>query len=152
MNQNRPMTLIESPFSAPDERELVRNVYYAMLVAHDSLERGEAPYASHLFFTQMLDDNDAHERELGINAGLDIGKLAVRSAIYLDLGVSRGMEYGIESAKNARRAIEERRLFEEGLSQDEVGERIFALAKERKLPEYEAVLAIYGRILKGETT
>ena len=56
---SKPFTVIESPFSAPTIDELVRNIQYAMLAVRDSLSRGEAPYASHLFYTQMLDDNDS---------------------------------------------------------------------------------------------
>lgn len=99
----RKFTLIETPFSAPTEEGIVRNVSYAMLAVRDSLARGEAPYASHLFFTQMLDDNNPHERELGINTGLAIGALASQSAIYTDLGISRGMEYGIAHAEQLGR-------------------------------------------------
>ena len=95
----KPFTVIESPFSAPTIDELVRNVQYAILAVRDSLGRGEAPYASHLFYTQMLDDNDSVERQLGMDAGLAICQHADRTAVYVDLGVSRGMEYGIETAK-----------------------------------------------------
>lgn len=150
MTRNRTMTLIESPFSAVNERELVRNVYYTMLAVRDSLERGEAPYASHLFFTQMLDDTNQRDRDLGIIAGLDIGKFAKKSALYLDLGLSKGMEYGVKKANIEGRELIERQLFTHILDQKQLEDEIFSLASKQSLPEYEAILAIYGRILKRE--
>ena len=101
---SKPFTVIESPFSAPTIDELVRNIQYAMLAVRDSLSRGEAPYASHLFYTQMLDDNDSAERQLGMDAGLTICQHADQTAVYVDLGVSHGMEYGINTAKKSRKS------------------------------------------------
>lgn len=121
MPENSLVTQIESPFSAPDEQGIIHNVYYTMLAVRDSLERGEVPYASHLFYTQMLDDSIPHERQLGIDAGLFIGRTAELTAVYIDLGVSRGMEYGVDVAKKAGRPVIERRLFDENLTEEEVG-------------------------------
>lgn len=143
----RPFTIIESPFSAPTEPELVRNVYYAMLAVRDSLERGEAPYASHLFFTQMLDDNVLIERELGIGAGLDIARFAAQTAVYTDLGISRGMEYGIERAEKLGRVVTNRQLFADGLSESELESRIMKQVVEHDLPNEQAIREIYGRII-----
>lgn len=50
----------------------------------DALDRGEAPYASHLLYTQMLDDTIPAERELGIKAGFAWGD-GVRRVYYSDL-------------------------------------------------------------------
>ena len=55
---------IESPYSASNHEELVRNIRYARACVRDSLLRGEVPFASHLFYTQggILDDNVKEER------------------------------------------------------------------------------------------
>lgn len=143
----RPMVLIESPFSAQTESGLVRNVYYAMLAVRDSLGGGEAPYASHLFYTQMLDDEVASERQTGIDAGLDIGRFAEKTVVYVDLGTSRGMKYGISLAKEQGRPVETRRLFDENLSPEELTETILRVAHEHHLPGESAIVDIYGRIL-----
>ncbi len=60
--------LVESPFKGDDER----NIEYARACLHDCFLRKEAPFASHLLYTQpgVLDDNVPDERELGIEAGL----------------------------------------------------------------------------------
>jgi hypothetical protein len=60
--------LIESPYAGDVER----NEKYARACMRDCFERGEAPFASHLLYTQpgVLDDTLHHERALGIDAGL----------------------------------------------------------------------------------
>lgn len=109
--------LIESPFrgsgETEDERaasELANRQYAAECVKH-SLSLGEAPYASHLFYTQFLDDSIADERQLGIDAGLAWGDAAAYSAVYIDLGISTGMRYEIEGAKKAGRRVVYRSIY-----------------------------------------
>lgn len=79
---------------------------------HDCLMRSEAPFASHLLYTQagVLDDDDPDERELGIEAGLAIGRMMRETVVYTDLGISDGMRRGIERAKRERRRIVYRKL------------------------------------------
>lgn len=100
----------ESPFGAPDAEGIVRNVTYALIGMRDSLQRGEAPFASHLLYTQMLDDELPDERTMGIVAGLRIGEHAEATVVYEDLGISRGMQMGIDHALDLGRPIEYRRL------------------------------------------
>lgn len=78
----------------------------------DCLQRGEAPYASHLLYTQdgVLDDGDKAERSLGIEAGLCWGDKAEATVVYADLGISGGMHQGIARAKAAGRPVEIRTL------------------------------------------
>lgn len=99
--------LVESPFSAPNKRLLTRNIAYARACLHDSFLRGEAPWCSHLIYTQagVLDDDELHQRQLGIDAGLAWGRMAELSAVYVDLGLSRGMLHGIKTAEAEGRAI-----------------------------------------------
>lgn len=145
---NKPFTVIESPFSAPAIEGLVRNVQYTMLAVRDSLNRGEAPYASHLFYTQMLDDNNAAERQLGIDAGLTISRHADQTAVYVDLGTSRGMEYGIDSARKVGRNIVRRCLFPSAMSEEELNFLLHQEYERHNLPQTEIIAAIYGRIIK----
>ncbi len=112
----RPKVQLESPFGAPTREGIITNVAYALIAMRDSLERGEAPFASHLLYTQMLDDRDPHERSEGIEAGLVIGNDAALTAVYTDLGISRGMKYGIERAEAEGREIVWRRLYDEALT------------------------------------
>lgn len=105
---NFTLVLLESPFAG----EVEKNVAYARACMRDCLLRGEAPFASHLLYTQpgVLDDLIPEERELGINAGLAIGAKFEKTVVYTDRGISRGMEYGIANAQKAGRPIEYRTL------------------------------------------
>lgn len=100
--------IIESPYAGDVER----NESYARLCMKDCFERGEAPFASHLLYTQpnVLDDTIPLERTLGIDAGLVWGACADKTVVYGDLGLSKGMKYGIENAIKAGRDIEYRFL------------------------------------------
>ena len=87
--------ILESPYAG----NIKRNIAYARLCVKDSLMRGESPIASHLLYTQMLDDDIPNERELGINAGLAWKKVADLQVFYVDYGISKGMQYGMQYAK-----------------------------------------------------
>ncbi len=66
---------------------------------------------SHLLYTQALDDGDADERRMGIEAGLAWGAVADGTVVYIDRGVSRGMMLGIERARSEGRPVSFRRLY-----------------------------------------
>lgn len=91
--------IIESPYAGDVEA----NVDYAREAIADSLHRGEAPFASHLLYTQpgVLDDAVPADRELGMNAGFAWHDMADLVVAYVDLGMSPGMLAGIRNAKNA---------------------------------------------------
>jgi hypothetical protein len=78
---------LESPYAGDVER----NMKYARMALLDSLNRGEAPIASHLLYTQVLNDNNPDERKQGIEAGLEWKEVAEGAVFYIDLGMSRGM-------------------------------------------------------------
>ena len=100
--------IIESPYAGDVEA----NVSYARRAMRDCLLRGEAPFASHLLYTQsgVLDDLKADERALGIEAGLVWGSLAEATVVYADKGVSAGMQQGIDRAISEGRPVEYRYL------------------------------------------
>lgn len=83
----RPLVVIESPYAG----EVEKNVVYARRCMMDSLLRGEAPFASHLLYTQILDDNVPSDRSLGIGAGWEWHRVADLIVFYTDRGWSRGM-------------------------------------------------------------
>lgn len=106
--------IIESPYAGETVKETQQNVDYARACMRDSLMRGEAPFASHLLYTQpgVLDDNKPTERRMGIEAGLYWGQLANVTAVYVDRGITKGMRQGIERAQKERRVIVERSIVE----------------------------------------
>lgn len=91
---------IESPFAG----DVAHNVNYARAALLDSLKRGEAPFASHLLYTQVLDDTVPELRKQGMEAGKAWTDRADLIAVYTDLGISDGMKWGIEQAE--KRGIE----------------------------------------------
>lgn len=98
--------ILESPYAG----DVQANIEYAQTAMRDSLMRGEAPLASHLLYTEALDDNLPHERTLGIEAGLAIGRFATKTVVYTDRGISPGMQYGINRAELEGRPIEYRSI------------------------------------------
>lgn len=102
------LVIIESPYAG----DVALNVEYARACLKDSLLRGEAPFASHLLYTQpgVLDDRVPAQRNRGILAGFAWGEVAHATAVYLDLGITEGMQRGIEHAHAAGRPIFFRRV------------------------------------------
>lgn len=106
---------IETPYNGHTLKDVARNIKYARACVRDSLMRGEVPYASHIFYTQtgILDDNVPAEREIGILAGKQITeKLCAITVVYTDLGISKGMVFGINLAAKMGREIVYRNLGE----------------------------------------
>jgi len=85
--------IIESPYAGNIEQ----NIKYARACLKDSLNRNEAPLASHLLYTQdgVLDDTVESERMQGINAGLAWLEVADLHVFYVDYGMSDGMKYAL---------------------------------------------------------
>jgi hypothetical protein len=98
--------ILESPYAG----DIQSNEEYAYKCCLDCLSRGESPYASHLFFTQFLDDNVPEEREQGIQAGFAWRTVAKKTVVYTDRGISKGMEYGIEHSEKLGIEIEYRSI------------------------------------------
>lgn len=104
------LVIVESPYAGDVEA----NVAYARVALADCLRRGEAPFASHLLYTQpgVLDDRVTAERRLGIEAGLAWALRADATVVYCDRGISNGMQLGIDRALAVGRIVEKRWLFD----------------------------------------
>lgn len=102
----RRLVILESPYAGDVEA----NVAYARACLVDSLSRGEAPIASHLLYTQVLDDTDPLQRDMGIAAGLAWRFVAHASVVYVDRGISSGMRHGIDLAHEEGITVEYRSL------------------------------------------
>jgi hypothetical protein len=98
--------ILESPYAG----DVDRNVAYARRALLDSLKRGESPLASHLIYTQVLDDLVAEQRTLGLSAGHAWISVAEAMVCYVDHGVSRGMQAAIEAAEHAGIPVERRTI------------------------------------------
>jgi hypothetical protein len=98
------LVILESPYAG----EVEANLEYARAALRDSLERGEAPIASHLLYTQpnVLNDDNPHERQWGIDAGLAWRGVADATVVYMDRGISKGMHYGMMRAASEGKPVE----------------------------------------------
>jgi hypothetical protein len=96
--QHISRVVIESPYRG----EVERNLAYAKMAMLDSIYRGEAPFASHMLYTQVLDDKVPSERELGIKMGQAWLIEANLVAFYVDLGMSQGMKASLQLLKSKR--------------------------------------------------
>ncbi len=77
--------LIVSPYSGDVEA----NVAYGKECVADSIRRGETPFAGHLFYTLVLNDDDPEQRDLGMRMGREWMADCEVVAVYVDRGVSR---------------------------------------------------------------
>ncbi len=94
MPSNWTRVVIESPYAG----DVFANAAFARNVCRWAVERGYSPYASHLFFTQFLDDAKPDERTAGMQAGFAWGALAEEVWFCLPDGkaLSSGMQDGRE--------------------------------------------------------
>ena len=91
--------IIESPYTSPSATGLIRNRNYLAACFRDCFERGEAPFAGHALYTQFLNDRDPASRKLGMRLSLAWLRRADLVAVYMDFGLSDGMQAGIDAAK-----------------------------------------------------
>ena len=97
---------IESPYAGDTEA----NTAYARECLRHSLDQGEAPFASHLLYTQVYDDTDPTQRSRGIQAGYEWLQAADRVVFYIDRGWSQGMLKALKVARLWNARIEVRSL------------------------------------------
>ncbi len=101
--------IIESPYAGNVEL----HTKYARAALRDSLARGEAPFASHLLYTQVLYDMDPVQRTHSLEAGFAWHLRADLIAVYADMGVSPGM---VEGMCQSVRPLEVRRISVPGVT------------------------------------
>lgn len=102
--------IIESPFGSDDPQTLRENIAYARACANDCVQRGEVPFASHLFFPQFMDDKDPAQRQMGIEMGYDFWEKADLVIFYMDKGLSPGMQAALGKAFFENKPYEKRTL------------------------------------------
>lgn len=100
------LVVVESPLSG----DFARNVLYAKFCMLDCFHRNEFPYASHLLYTQILNDQIPEHRAAGMQAGFRWAELAEMRVFYIDLGMSQGMIEGMLAAQQCGQVIRLRKL------------------------------------------
>ena len=104
----KPLVIIESPYAG----DVKRNEVYAKRCMYDSLMRGEAPFLSHILYTQCLHDIIPEDRKLGMEAGWEWIGASDKTIVYEDYGISKGMQEGIDIARNKGHEVEFRKIGE----------------------------------------
>ena len=112
LSEDKPLVIMESPFAGKTPEEFQKNIEYGYLALRDCLMRGEAPMASHMLYGLggVTDDDIDEERNMGIDAGLAWHKVSDKTVVYTDRGMSKGMEFGIQVAKDAGKPVEMRTI------------------------------------------
>ena len=112
--------IIESPYAAKSNWQIQKNEIYGEFCMRDCIVNyHETPYASHLLYTRryVLKDKDPVQRKLGIEAGFFWREVATKTVFYIDLGMTPGMELGIQDCEKKGNKFEVRHmtpeLFEE---------------------------------------
>ena len=90
--------MIRALILAPYDLENTTHVVYMERVFKDSLERGEAPFAAHIFYSIYLDYDDIRERAIGSTFTTMWIKAADVVAVYTDYSRSVEMEIGVKEA------------------------------------------------------
>lgn len=102
------LVILESPFAG----DVAGNTAYARQCLADCLKRREAPIASHLLYTQVLDDSKRADRILRSGAGMAWQAAVEALVVYTDKGLSAGVREAIQLAKDLGLPVEYRRLVE----------------------------------------
>lgn len=105
--------ILESPFAGKGKAAIVDAAYKAAYLSacfYDCYQRGESPVASHALGPLALDDRDPEQRALGIGSIAPWRRVAEAVVVYQDLGISAGMEIGVQEARKAGIPIEYRML------------------------------------------
>ena len=102
------LVILESPYAG----DILANEAYARACVLDSLMRGESPIASHLLYTQpgILRDDVVADRRLGIDAGHAWLRVADAVVVYIDRGISSGMQESISKAATLGMPVEYRNV------------------------------------------
>jgi len=86
---------VVSPYAGDVEKNVANALGYCKYV----MGFGYMPLASHLYFTQMTDDNIPEERTLGLNMGLDLLAMCDEAWVFYDNYISSGMAGEIAKSK-----------------------------------------------------
>lgn len=97
------LVLLESPYAG----DVSGNLAYARRAMRDCLLRNESPMVSHALYTQpgVLDDDKPSERIRGIEAGLAWLEVVNGTVVYIDRGISKGMQVGIMRAHRYNKPV-----------------------------------------------
>lgn len=89
----RKLIFIASPYAG----DIKKNIEFARAACRFCIEQGHTPFAPHLLYPQMLNDNDPAEREIGLKLGHHVMEKCDEFWLCGDM-VSSGMQGDFEKA------------------------------------------------------
>lgn len=99
--RNRPKVYVVSPYAGNTTSNTQAAIRYCSFV----IEQGYIPVASHLLYTQILDDNDPTSRQLGLLFGLSPLEICDEVWVFTANGISDGMRGEIHEARKLGKRI-----------------------------------------------
>lgn len=84
-----------SPYAGDVENNVKKALAYCKFV----MDKGSMPLASHLYFTQLTDDNIPADRAQGLAMGLELLALCDEAWVFYEQHISSGMAGEIAKAK-----------------------------------------------------
>lgn len=81
-----------SPYRGKTPEETQENIQAARKAVRFIAQRGDAPYAPHLYLPQTLRDEDPAEREMGIKVGLAFLETCDELVVFAYKGITEGMQ------------------------------------------------------------
>lgn len=90
---------------SPYRGDVKRNREIARKLCKRVILDGNAPYAPHLYLTDVLDDNDEYQRDLGLRCGLQFLSSCDELLVYHHNGISDGMKDEISFCKLVSKKI-----------------------------------------------
>lgn len=106
----KKLVVVETPYASENVALLQRHIVYAKLCLSDSLKRGEAPLVSSLLYPQVLDDRVKLDHDLAMLCSLSWIRGCDMVVVYIDYGITPGMQVAINTAKIKTVKIEYRSL------------------------------------------
>lgn len=95
----RKCVIIETPYATEDTVMLKRHQSYAKYAFKDSLSRGEAPMPGFIIYSQMMNDRQKVDHDIGLVTHLSWIPKCDLVVVYADYGISPDMQAAINTAK-----------------------------------------------------
>lgn len=103
--------LVLTPFMSEDPAKKDLLYRYAKRAVKDSLNRGEAPLASHIFYYEFFNNNLIQtERDMGFISQVSWIQNADLIVVYIDFGITQAMKAALDVAKLKNKRIEYRTI------------------------------------------
>lgn len=110
IRQPKKAAVIITPFAAEDYSKAAAVKRYGDRCIKDSVQRGESPVASHLFYYDVLNVKNPIERDIGLLSQLTWIPKCDIVVVYVDFGITPAMRVAINVAQLKSKKLEFRTI------------------------------------------